>query len=197
MAGVATPRHLTPPVRGEAQPPSGWRLSLRRAVRIAMHVLAILAGWLLFFWGWWRVLSRGTDFDDVRALVIGAAIVVPVITVSWILHNRGIHRRKGPRRHVPDAVLDYRVDFNGRQVMADWPELREAQAVEVVLEGALKRYRLPPAGQSTRPQIEPTIGAESPTSRADPAAHAAQVIDAAKAAAATAPQADPHRAGAK
>ena len=104
------------------------------------HALAIVAGWVLFFWGWQRVIAAGPDFTELRLLMIGAAIVVPVVTVSWILHNRGIHRRKGPRRHIPDAVLDYRVDFHGREVLADWAALEGAQRVDIVIDGASKRY---------------------------------------------------------
>ena len=113
---------------------------MRRWVRRLAHGLAIVAGWALFFWGWQRVLARGTDFSELRLLMLGAAIVVPVVTVSWILHNRGIHRRKGPRRSVPVAALDYRVDFVGRTVVADFRALSQAQRVDIVVDGALKRY---------------------------------------------------------
>lgn len=106
-----------------------------------MHGLAIATGWALFFWGWQRVLATGPDFAELRLLMLGAAIVVPAITVSWILHNRGIHRRKGPRRSVPEAVLDYGRDFHGREVIADFRALAHAQRVDIVIEGAAKRYR--------------------------------------------------------
>jgi hypothetical protein len=72
--------------------------------------------------------------------MIGAVVVVPVITVSWILHNRGIHRRKGPRRSVPAATLEYRVDFHGREVLADWDALAAVQRVDIVVDGPSKRY---------------------------------------------------------
>lgn len=117
-------------------PRDGGRSGWRRAV----HLLAIVAGWFLFFWGWHRVLAGRPDFESLRLLIAGAAIVVPVVTISWILHNRGIHRRKGPRRSVPTAVLDYRVDFNGRQVLADFRALADVQRVRIDVEGSLKRY---------------------------------------------------------
>ncbi|MBL8326207.1 MAG: hypothetical protein JNJ89_14745 [Rubrivivax sp.] len=116
--------------------------------------MAIVAGWALFFWGWHRVITRGTDFSELRTLMIGAAVVVPVITVSWILHNRGIYRRKGPRRRAGGAALDYRVDFHGRAVVADFRALAGAQRVEVVIEGAVKRYleaATPPGGAGHAP----------------------------------------------
>jgi len=127
---VLSPRRVASP-RGAGL--GGWR-------RLA-HGLAIVAGWVLFFWGWQRVLAATTDFSELRLLMIGAAIVVPVVTVSWILHNQGIHRRKGPRRHVPVATLAYRMDFNGREIVADFRALAEARRVDVVVDGALKTYR--------------------------------------------------------
>jgi len=105
------------------------------------HGLAIVAGWVLFFWGWHRVLAATPDFSDLRLLMMGAAIVVPVVTVSWILHNRGIHRRKGPRRHVATARLEYGADFNGREVVADFRALAQARRVQIVVDGARKEYR--------------------------------------------------------
>lgn len=113
--------------------------------RRAAHGLAIAAGWILFFWGWHRVLAGRPDFDALRLLMLGAATVVPVVTISWILHNRGIHRRKGPRRNVPVATLQYQVDFNGREVVADFRALAEAQQVHIAIDGGRKRYVAAPA----------------------------------------------------
>lgn len=127
---MLSPRRLASP-RGAGL--SGWR-------RLA-HGLAIVAGWVLFIWGWHRVLATTPDFADLRLLMLGAAIVVPVVTVSWILHNRGIHRRKGPRRSVVTARLEYGVDFNGREVVADFRALAQARHVQIVVEGGRKEYR--------------------------------------------------------
>ncbi len=127
---MLSPRRLASP-RGAGL--GGWR-------RLA-HGLAIIAGWVLFFWGWHRVLAATPDFAELRLLMLGAAIVVPVVTVSWILHNRGIHRRKGPRRQVAGARLEYRVDFNGREIVADFRALAPARQVHIVVEGTRKLYR--------------------------------------------------------
>lgn len=114
-----------------------------------MHGLAIVAGWVLFFWGWHRVLAATPDFSELRLLMIGAAIVVPVVTVSWILHNRGIHRRKGPRRSITPATLAYAADFNGRAIVADFRSLAQAQRVWIVTEGARKLYLQDPAAAAS------------------------------------------------
>ena len=134
---MLAPGRLERPHGAKAPRPEGV---LSGGLRRTAHLLAIIAGWALFLWGWQRVLAGGPDFAELRLLMIGAAVVVPVITVSWILHNRGIHRRKGPRRSVPPARLEYRVDFHGRQVVADWAALAGAQRVDIVIDGPSKRY---------------------------------------------------------
>jgi hypothetical protein len=133
--------HLTSP---RAAGIGGWRR--------AAHWLAIAAGWVLFFWGWHRVLVGHPDFEALRLLVLGAATVVPVVTVSWILHNRGIHRRKGPRRSVPTATLHYQVDFNGREVVADFRALAEAQQIHIAVDGGRKLYRATPGSDAVAPR---------------------------------------------
>ena len=109
--------------------------------RLALHLLVILGGWALYIWGWQRVASNQPEFGDIRALVLGAALVVAVVTLSWIAHNRGIHRRKGPRQTVPSASMNYDSDFNGRRIQADWPALKLARYIEIVIDGADKQYR--------------------------------------------------------
>lgn len=114
--------------------------ALRLWSRRLAHVLAVFVGWGLFCWGWQRVLAGHPDFRELRLLMLGAAIVVPVVTVYWILHNQGIHRRKGPRRSVPAAELDYRTDFHGHEVEADFDALAQARCVDIVIEAGTKRY---------------------------------------------------------
>jgi hypothetical protein len=108
-------------------------------------------GWGLFAWGWQRALSSSTEAATLRALIIGVVLVVPVLTLSWIAHNRGIYRRKGPRREVQTARLHYESDFNGRLVLGDWAALANAQRVEIHIEGdngELKRYRTRGSGSA-------------------------------------------------
>ncbi|MBL8286357.1 MAG: hypothetical protein JNL85_00075 [Rubrivivax sp.] len=131
-----------------AGPALGWR-------RLAVHGLAVVAGWGLFFWGWQRVLAAVPDFSELRALILGAATVVPVVTVSWILHNRGIHRRKGPRRHVSAATLDYGADFHGLPVVADFAALAQARQVHICVVGGRKVYREAPALATAASSADP------------------------------------------
>lgn len=114
-----------------------------------VHLLAIVAGWLLFWWGWHTVLARPWDSDSLVILIVGSVVMLPILTLLWILHNLRIHRSKGPRKAVPAAAMAYPQDWNGRAVQADWTELAGARAIVVDIEGDRKIFRRagsPPAG---------------------------------------------------
>ncbi|MFY7855292.1 MAG: hypothetical protein ACOVQT_04065 [Rubrivivax sp.] len=110
-----------------------WRVGL-------WHALMLLLGWALFLLGWWRVSTRPWDSADLKLLFVGSMLVFPVMTVAWVLHNVGIHRRKGPRRAVPPVNQVYEADFLGREVQADWPALQQAREVTILVEGDTKRF---------------------------------------------------------
>lgn len=136
---------MTPPLPHTAARPE--RLT---AARRLLHALVVLAGWVLFVWGWERVLAGRPDFAELLLLIGGALVLVPVLTLSWVLHNVGIYRRKGPRRSSARVALDYRHDFNGRHIDADWAMLAGARRVRIRNDGAHKRFELvePPAERS-------------------------------------------------
>ncbi len=105
-----------------------------------VHVLAVLAGWAIFFWGWHKVLGQPLDNPTLRWLIIGSVVVLPTFTIAWVLHNVGIHRRKGPRRGSAAITHTYAVDWKGRPVRADWAALGSAQLVVIYVEGENKVY---------------------------------------------------------
>jgi hypothetical protein len=116
-------------------PLSGW---FRRLV----HVISLIAGWALFGWFWWHVIA--TQSFDHRLLVWligGSLVLLPLVTVIWVLHNVAIFRAKGPRRQVRERELQYPQDWMGRRVEADWPALRAAQAINIRLDNGTKQYR--------------------------------------------------------
>ena len=104
------------------------------------HFLLLVAGWAIFALSWWKVLGQSWETETLRQLVIGAIVIVPAVTVAWILHNVRIHRRLGPRKAVPAVPLRYEVDFNGRRIEADWPQLQQARYVVIERGQATKRY---------------------------------------------------------
>ena len=124
---------------------------LRGAGQRLVHLGAVVAGWALFLWGWADVLSQSWDIELLSWLIAGSAIVLPAVTTTWVLHNVGIHRRKGPRTRLRPVDDSYRHDWNGRTICADLPALAHAHIVVIEIEGERKVYRAAgfPAGPVT------------------------------------------------
>jgi hypothetical protein len=82
-----------------------------------------------------------------QRLVLGAVVLFPAVTLAWIVHNRNIYRRLGPRRGLRVVPVHYPTDFNGRTIDADWPALQQAQEVviDIDADGQRKRYSAVPA----------------------------------------------------
>ena len=104
--------------------------------------LAISGGWVIFVWAWIHVSHR-TSLATLLWGVAAVAVVTLValsVTVWWVVHNLRIHRRKGPRTSVPIAMPDYRSDFLGRSLDADWSLLRRSSVVVVRVDDQGKRF---------------------------------------------------------
>jgi hypothetical protein len=136
--------------------PTPRRDGLASRWHVLLHALALVAGWGLFAGSWWLVLDQPRDTADLRHLILGAVIVMPAITLTWIAHNLGIYRRKGPRRAVAPVPLRYDVDFNGRRIEADWPALQNARTVVIERGDGVKRYVSRPQPQTPPPRPAPT-----------------------------------------
>ncbi|HEX9204343.1 MAG TPA: hypothetical protein VF853_00300 [Candidatus Deferrimicrobiaceae bacterium] len=107
-------------------------------LRDLVHVLVILAGWVLFFYWWWVVLPSTSRGETAWALLIilGVSLVTAIGTVGWVRYNLGIYRRKGPRRTVPDVLENAEADVLGRKLSHPGMErLRSARLVTVSLNG--------------------------------------------------------------
>ena len=109
-------------------------------MRIVVHAAANLLGWIAFFWSWAVVLGRPHETADLWWLIIGSALLFPLLTIGWIRHNVMIFRRRGPRRASRAVPLQYAVDFNGRHIEADWPHLASARIVTIETIGTVKRF---------------------------------------------------------
>lgn len=128
-----------------------WRIVL-------MHAIFIALGWILFAWSWVLVLSRPIQTGNLWWLMGIASVLVPAITMAWIMHNVGINRRKGPRRAGRETPLVYEQDFHGHRIDADWDSLRAAQCVAIGLnDEGVKWYR------AVRASVV-TAGRENPVS---------------------------------
>lgn len=104
------------------------------------HGLLIALGWLLFAWSWHRVTADRPEVGELRVLMVAAVIVVPLLTLSWVAHNVGIYRRKGPRKAGRAVPLHYDQDFNGRTIDADFARLACARRIDVLIVGGVKRF---------------------------------------------------------
>lgn len=105
------------------------------------HLLALLAGWALFFYWWYEVAVQDWNRTQVALIIFVTLIVAPVITIGWVLHNLNIFRRKGPRLGTPKVALEYPRDWNGREIVADWDALGDVARIEVTVDGGRKLYR--------------------------------------------------------
>lgn len=117
------------------------RLSSKR--RIFIHFVLLFIGWLLFFGAWWRVLStQRVSYPTLGWLILGALIVIPLITLIWMRHNVNIYERKGPRLQIRAADERYEHDWQGLRINADWADLRVARSIEIKVETELdqKQY---------------------------------------------------------
>ena len=106
-----------------------------------LHLAALAVGWGLFVWGWRDVLGQRWDTTALVWLLVGSLLLLPALTFAWVLHNVGIHRRKGPRTGTRAVDETYRHDWNGREICADFPALARAPVVVIDVEGKRKVYR--------------------------------------------------------
>lgn len=114
---------------------------LRGLPQRLLHLAAVAVGWGLFFWAWHDVLGQRWETEFLTWLVTGSLVILPVLTTAWVLHNVGIHRRKGPRKGARKTDETYRHDWNGREVSADFAALARANVVVIDVEGKRKVYR--------------------------------------------------------
>ncbi len=109
--------------------------------RVAAHVALVALGWFGFAWLWSQVLVRPWDSADLRLLILGTLLIVPLLTLAWVGHNVALYRRLGPRRQVRAIAPHYALDFNGREVVADFEALQTAPRIVIDVDGGRKHYR--------------------------------------------------------
>ena len=117
---------------GSGQPPRAQFEA--HPARRALHHLMALAGWILFVYWWWIVFQRVSE-TEIRFTLVFIALAlafVVLITVFWVLHNRAIWKRKGPRRKPIESPGFVKRDSLGRRV-------RFAESRQKMLESSLVR----------------------------------------------------------
>jgi hypothetical protein len=116
------------------------RERLKRPLTILVHGVAVVAGWVLFFYWWYLVAVRGWARTEIAVIIFVTLVVAPAITLWWVFHNLGIFKRKGPRLGVRPVAMEYDRDWNQRTVVADWAALGEAGVIALSVAGDRKLY---------------------------------------------------------
>ncbi len=107
-----------------------------------LHGGLVALGWLVFAWSWWKVLFvQPVAALDLGLLIAGAALIAPAITLAWVVHNRGIYARKGPRQGNVAHAHAYTQDWAGAPVHADFALLRQAPRILVEHAATGKHFR--------------------------------------------------------
>lgn len=118
--------------RADDRPKERW------SMRDGLHALIVVCTWVLFFY-WWYCVLPATLLSDVAGALLAIVIVslcTVVLTLGWVRYNRGIYRRKGPRRKIPDVSERFVVDALGRDLVHEgWEALRASRLISVSVDG--------------------------------------------------------------
>lgn len=119
----------------------GQRPTLAGPLHALQHIVLVVIGWCIFCGFWWVILFRQTyDIGNLVLLVVGTVIAAPLVTLYWVMHNRGIYERKGPRRKPQSISEHYDHDWAGRLVIADFDHLRQSRLIFIRSTADEKRY---------------------------------------------------------
>ncbi len=118
--------------------------------RALAHFIGVASGWVLFVLGWQRVAARPWDSHELWVLIVASSLVLPTLTVIWIVHNVGLYRRRSSRRRQARAVeARYESDWTGRVIEARWSGLAQANRIYIDVGTQSKRYRAVSGGTLT------------------------------------------------
>lgn len=116
----------------------GGRERRRGTLRDAFHALIVVCTWVLFFYGWYRVLPATPLSDGVWTIlgIFFVSLCTVALTLGWVRYNLGIYRRKGPRMRITDVSERVVVDALGRVLVhGGWEELRASRRITVSVDG--------------------------------------------------------------
>lgn len=120
------------------------RPALSGPLHVLWHAILVVFGWCLFGGFWWIVLQQKSHaFSNIVWLLGGALVLLPVITLYWVLHNRGIYARKGPRQQVQVVEVSYEKDWAGRPVSANFDQLKQARLITIESSAEEKHFLAP------------------------------------------------------
>lgn len=141
-------------------------------LRKLIQFLVVVLGWVGFVWLWVLVAARPWESQRLVWLIVGSFIVLPLLTGAWVLHNRSIYKRKGERLAVAVVEETYTHDWHGREVQADWAQLKRSRLVHVSADGGHKIYRAEMADTQAAVAPPPFVHRSGRTSAAQHAPNA-------------------------
>lgn len=99
----------------------------RRPALTRLQWFFITLGWALFLLAWVSAMRQTQPMTIfvTLAVLLTCAIAIESVTLYWISHNVNIFRKKGPRKSLANVDHEFRRDFVGRELEADWERLRE------------------------------------------------------------------------
>lgn len=89
------------------------------------------------------MLQKSHSLSNIVWLLTSALVLLPIITLYWVLHNRGIYARKGPRQQVQIVEIPYEQDWAGRPVHAQFDQLKQAHLITIESTAEEKRFLAP------------------------------------------------------
>ncbi|MCA9729964.1 MAG: hypothetical protein KC729_19930, partial [Candidatus Eisenbacteria bacterium] len=103
----------------------------RDPLRRGFHALLALGGWAIFLYLWWTIFVRGFGPESwivlaAIAILIGA---IALLNLLWVRYNEGLARMRTPRTHVRVVATECSTDSLGRNIEADWSDLRRARSI--------------------------------------------------------------------
>ena len=101
-------------------------------LHVLWHIILVIFGWCLFGGFWWLVLMQQSHpLSSIIWLIGGTLVLLPAITLYWVMHNRGIYARKGPRRQVQVVETAYTRDWAGRRVCAQFDAIKQSRLITI------------------------------------------------------------------
>lgn len=91
--------------------------ALWRFLKNLIFILLGLVAWVASLYGAYLIVTRvprGRIVFDIIFIVV-ALIGIALVTISWVVHNVNIYRRKGPRRSSVFNIKEEREDKLGRR----------------------------------------------------------------------------------
>ena len=121
------------------------RPALSGPLHVVWHIILVAAGWCTFGGFWWLVLlQQSHPLSGIIWLLASALVLLPFTTLYWVVHNRRIYDRKGPRRQVQVIEVVYTQDWAGRPVRAEFDAIKQARLITIHSTTDEKHFLTPP-----------------------------------------------------